>query len=149
MALSFNKINLFTDTLVKKEHNLNSDTIKVALFTAATAVAATDPAYAATLAGGAAEVGSGNGYTTGGNSGGASIASNSTGTETVRTTSAIPQWVASASGFAFRYLYSYNDTSTGDKGLGFWDYGSTVTLSGANADTFNANGLNTSIFTLA
>jgi hypothetical protein len=149
MALSFVKINLTVQNLARKQFDLNADTIKVALFTAATAVAATDDNYAATLDGGAAEVGSGNGYTTGGNSGGAGITSNSSGTETFRTTDAIPTWTASSSGFAFRYLYGYSDTSTGDKGLGFWDYGSTVTLSGSNGDTFTANGLNTSFFTLA
>lgn len=149
MALSATKVQLFVQNLCRKQLDLNADTIKLALFTAATAVAATDDNYAATLDGGAAEVSNGNGYTTGGNSGGASISSNTSGTETLKTTSAIPQWVASSAGFAFRYLYLYDDTSTGDKGIAFYDYGSTVTLNGGNGDTFNANGLDTSYATAA
>lgn len=145
---SFNKFNLFTQGLCRGDHNLNSNVIKVALFTSATAPAATDQNYATTLAGGSAEVANGNGYTTGGNSGGASISSNSTGTETVRTTSAIPTWTASASGFSLRYAVAYNDTNANDRLIGWWDYGSSVTLSGTNGDTFSVTGLNTSLFTL-
>lgn len=146
---SFNKFNLFVQGLVRGDHNLNSNVIKVALYTSATAPAATDQNYATTLAGGAVEVSSGNGYTTGGNSGGASISSNSSGTETVRTTSAIPTWTASGAGFSLRYAVAYNDTNANDRLIGWWDYGSSVTLSGANGDTFTVTGLNTSVFTLA
>lgn len=144
---TFNKFNLFVQGLVRGDHNLNSNTVKVALFT--TAPVAADQNYAATLAGGATEVANGNGYTTGGNSGGASISANVTGTETVRTTSAIPAWTASSSGFTLRYAVAYNDTNANDRLIGFWDYGSSLTLSGANGDTFTVTGLNTSIFTLA
>lgn len=145
---SFNKFNLFVQGLVRGDHNLNSNVIKVALFTSATAPAATDQNYATTLAGGSVEVSSGNGYTTGGNSGGASISSNSSGTETVRTTSAIPTWTASGAGFSLRYAVAYNDTNANDRLIGWWDYGSSVTLSGTNGDTFTVTGLNTSVFTL-
>lgn len=34
----------------------------------------------------------------------------------------------------FRYIYLYDDNSTGDKLIGYYDYGSEVTL--ANGDTF-------------
>ena len=122
--------------------------IRVALYTATTAPAATDALYAATLAGGSTEVASGNGYTTTGNSGGASIKSNATGTETVRTTSAIPTWTASAAGFSLRYCVAYDGTTLNKDLIGFWDYGSTLTLSGANGDTFQVTGLDTSVFTL-
>lgn len=154
MALSATKIHLFVQNMARGGASgtgllLNADTIKLALFTAATAVAATDDNYAATLDGGAAEVSSGNGYTTGGNTCGAGITSNSSGTETLRTTSNPSAWTASSSGFAFRYLYLYDDTQSGDKGIVFWDYGSTVTLSGANGDTFTATGPSTSYATLA
>lgn len=146
---SFNKFNLFVQGLVRGDHNLNSNTVKVALYTGATAPAAGDQNYAGTLAGGSVEVGSGNGYTTGGNSGGASISSNASGTETVRTTSAIPTWTASASGFTVRYAVAYNDTNANKRLIGWWDYGSAVTLSGTNGDTFQVTGLDTSVFTLA
>jgi hypothetical protein len=145
---AFNKFNLTVQNLVRGVHNLNSDAVLVALYTAAVAPAATDIVYATTLSGGAVENTTGNGYTAGGNSGGASISSNSGGTETVKTTSAIPVWTASTAGFSLRYVVAYNNTTALKNLLGWWDYGSTLTLNGANGDTFTVTGLNTSIFTL-
>lgn len=37
----------------------------------------------------------------------------------------------------FQYVYIYDDGSTGDKLIGYYDYGSAVTL--ANTDTFTIN----------
>lgn len=37
----------------------------------------------------------------------------------------------------FRYIYLYDDASTGDKLIAYYDYGSAVTL--ANTDTFTIN----------
>jgi len=37
----------------------------------------------------------------------------------------------------FQYIYIYDDNSTGDKLIGYYDYGSAVTL--ANTDTFTIN----------
>jgi len=47
---------------------------------------------------------------------------------------ASPTWTASAGGFTFRYVILYNLTNT--QCIGYWDYGSSVVMSGANADTF-------------
>ena len=118
----------------------------MALYTAAVAPASTDIAYATTLAGGSIEVAAGNGYTVSGNSGGVGITSNAAGTETLKTTSAIPVWTASAAGFSLRYFVIYDSTSADL--LGWWDYGSTLTLSGANGDTLTVTGPETSYATL-
>lgn len=144
---TFSKFNTFVQDLVRKQHNLNGDTVRVAL-------ANTAPLSTNSQLSDITQVANGNGYTTGGNpttpfTEGVSISSNATGTETVRTTNAIPAWTASSSGFTLRYAVAYNDTSTNDRLIGFWDYGSSLTLSGANGDTFTVTGLNTSIFTLA
>jgi hypothetical protein len=131
---------------------LNADTIKLALYTAGTAPSASsDLVYAATLTGGATEVGSGNGYTTGGNTCGAGITSNSTGTETLRTTSNPTAWTAATSGFSMRYFILYDSTASSALAnlLMYWDYGSTLTLSGANGDTLTVTGPATSYATLA
>jgi hypothetical protein len=149
--VAFNKFNGFTDKLVKGVHNFNVNTIKVALYVrgAPTPPVAGDLLYAATLAvGGAVEVGAGNGYTTGGNSGGAAIATNAAGTETVKTTTAIAQWIASAAGFSHQYVVAYDFTTANKDLIGWWDYGSSLTLNGPNGDTYDVTGLNTALFTL-
>lgn len=132
---------------------LNADTLKMALYTATAAPdnAGTDLVYAATLTGGATEVASGNGYTTAGNTCGAGITSNSAGTETLKTTSNPAAWTASTSGFSMRYFVLYDSTATTALAnlLMFWDYGSTLTLSGANGDTLTVTGPSTSYATLA
>lgn len=131
---------------------LNADTLKLALFTAAVAPsAANDLVYATTLTSGCAEVAAGNGYTAGGNSCGAGVTSNSGGTETLRATSNPTAWTASSSGFSMRYFIIYDSTAASALAnlLMYWDYGSTLTLSGANGDTLTVTGPATSYATLA
>lgn len=110
---------------------LNADTLKMALFT--TAPAATDTTYAAT----ATEVSNGNGYTTGGVSL-TGATSNSSGTETLKTTAnfANPTWTASSAGFTVRYFVWYDSTASSAvcQNLARWDNGSNIVLSGANGD---------------
>ena len=43
-------------------------------------------------------------------------------------------WTASAGGFTFRYVIMWN--STNSIPVGYWDYGSSVVMSGTNGDTF-------------
>jgi hypothetical protein len=53
--------------------------------------------------------------------------------------------VLSASGgsvAAFRYLNMYNDTSTGDRLIGYLDYGSDLTLANGESLTIDADGTN-------
>lgn len=130
---------------------LNADTIKVALYTAATAPAATDTTYATTLAGGSVEVATANGYTQGGQTCGAGITSNSAGTETLRTTSDPAVLTSNTGNVATRYFVMYDSTCTAPSVgnlLAFWDYGSTLTLAGANGDTLTLTGPITSWATL-
>jgi len=47
---------------------------------------------------------------------------------------ASPTWTASGGGFTFRYVILWNQTN--DALIAYWDYGSSVALSGANGDTF-------------
>lgn len=147
------KVFSFVDRLCNAAFNFGhagtGDTLKVALYTAAAAPTTSDTAYAATLAvSSAVEVGSGNGYTTAGNSV-TSQAANSSGTSTINATGALPTWTASSAGFAFRYLLLYDSTSGSKYAMFFYDYGSTLTLSGSNGDTFQGTGYDTSIFTIS
>jgi len=136
MALSAAKYNSFTQALARGGASgtgllLNADTLKMALFT--TAPAAADTTYAQT----ATEVSNGNGYTTGGVSLTGST-SNSSGTETLKTTAnfANPTWTASSSGFTCRYFVWYDSTASSAvcQNLARWDNGSNIVLSGANGD---------------
>lgn len=138
---SFNKFNTFVQNLVRKEHNLNGDTIYIALATGA-------PVSTNSQLSNITQVTNGGGYTTGGATAGASVSTNATGTETVRATTN-PQWTASGGGFTLQYAVAYNFTTASDLLIGWWDYGSSLTLSGANGDTFTVTGPATSIFTLA
>ena len=121
---------------------LNADTLKMGLCTTATAPVAADTTFPGT----GTQVGSGNGYTTGGVSL-TGATSNSSGTETLKTTANFgsPTWTASASGFTVRYFIWYDSTAVSAvcQNLAFWDYGvGGVTLSGANADTLDISGSN-------
>jgi hypothetical protein len=42
----------------------------------------------------------------------------------------------------FQYIYLYDDDSTGDKLIGYYDYGSAVTLQASETFTLNFDGTN-------
>ena len=139
---SFNKYQQFVEDLGNKVHDLvgTDDTIKVLLSN--TAPNAATHAVKAD----ASEISAGNGYTAGGedtqNSG-----SESGGTLTVTGTDVT--WTASGGTIGpFRYVILYNDTpaSPADPLIGWWDYGSSITLQAG--ETFTAD-FGASLFTIA
>lgn len=119
---SFNKFHSFVEALAEKAHNLGADTLKVYL-TNTTPDAAAD-AVKADLA----EISAGNGYTAGGNS--AAVSSSAQTAGTYKLVLADPAtWTASGGTIGpFRYAVLYNDTATNDELIGWWDYGSAITL---------------------
>jgi len=132
MAVAFNKFNLFTDDLCKAVMNLNTDVIKCALFNAAPI--ATNHVYSDL----GSEVSSGNGYTTGGKASGTDFTwsvSNSTGTESLNCTAATWTSVTGSMG-PFQYIVYYDSTPATKTLIGWYNYGSAITLNGANGDTF-------------
>jgi hypothetical protein len=135
---SFNKFHCFVEDVAEKKHNLGSDTLKVYLSNAAPS--ASSHVKKADIA----EISTGNGYTgpltltvTG--------SSQSGGTYTL---AASDPSVITASGAVgpFQYVVLYNDTATNDEVIGWWDYGSAVTL--ASGETFTID-LGASVLTLA
>src|SRR6185369_13208536 len=81
------------------------------------------------------EVANGNGHTTGGNTCANPTIVQTDGSNLQTYDADNPAtWTASGAGFSFRYIIVYDSTTS--KVFGMLDYGSTVTLSGANADTF-------------
>jgi len=122
---SFNKFNSFVEALAEKVHNLQSDTLTVALTAAANAPVATNTKLSdltqisyTNCSSRALTVGS---------------SAQSSGTYKL----VITDLVLTASGGSvgpFRYVVLYNDTATNDELIGWYDYGSDVTL--ASGETF-------------
>lgn len=140
---TFNKFQDFSEQLVNGAQDFDAHTYKVALSNSA-------PVATNTIFSNITEISAGNGYTAGGTATTITVAE-VTGTTTVSGT----QVVFTASGGSigpFRYVVLYNDTqTTPNKPLvGWWDYGSAITL--ADGETFTVKFSNTSpgaIFTLA
>jgi len=130
---SFVKFNQFEYDLAEKVHNLNSDTINVALSNT-TPSAGSNKVWADIT-----EIAAGNGYS----AGGASIsASGGTASGTFTLTGTNVTWTASGGSIGpFRYIILYNtSTSPNTKPLiGYWDYGSAVTLNNGNTFTVQFN----------
>lgn len=128
---SFVKYNCFVENVAEKVHNLASDTLKIALSNTAPNVAT--HALLADIT----EISAGNGYTAGGNQTAQSSSSQTGGTHTL--VSADPATWAAAGGSIgpFRYAVIYNATAAGGPLIGYWDYGSSVTL--ADGETFKVD----------
>lgn len=139
---AFNKFQDFSEQLVRGIHDWDAHTFKVYLTNAVPSASA--DAVKADLA----EIAAGNGYTAGGTATTITI-SETTGTTTISGT----QVVFTAAGGSigpFQYAVLYNDTSASDNLVGWWDYGTPVTL--ADTETFTVRFSNTSpgaILTLA
>lgn len=128
---SFNKFNVFTTNLCTKVHDLNADTLSVYLSNATPSVSA--DSVKADLA----EISIANGYT--GPVDTQNTGSGSAGTYTVTGTKVVI--TASGSVGPFQYVVLYNDTPTSpaDPLIGWWDYGSAVTLSSGETFTIKFN----------
>lgn len=149
MAVSANKYNRWVSYL---GGNISSnpiawatDTVKCALCTSSYTPSAAHVKYSDLTN----EVGSGNGYTTGGATVTTSTVTNSSGTDSYPASLGSPTWTASSSGFSLRYIVFYDSTPTDKPLVLYYDYGSTLTLSGANGDTFTVSLSTANLFTVA
>ena len=138
---SFVKYQQFVEDLGNKVHDLvgTNDTLKIALTNTAPN-GASHAVLAATT-----EIGAGNGYTAGGTDT-QNAGAESGGTLTVTGVDVV--FTASGAVGPFRYAVLYNDTpvSPADPLIGYWDYGSSVTL--ASGETFTVD-FGASLFTIA
>lgn len=131
-TVSFNKFQPGVEGIVEGI-NAGTDTFVIKLASAVNAAAGTFT-----------EVANGNGYTTGGNTCGTnSTATQSGGTYTV-TLSNPATWTASGAVGPFQYAVLVD--STAGVNIGYWDYGSPISL--ASGDTFQFT-FSTSAFTVS
>lgn len=120
---TFQKFNSFVEALAEKKHDLANDVLKVMLTN--TAPLSTDSQYSGISTN---EVVNGNGYTTGGNTAAATGSSQTGGTYKL-VLGDPATWTATGGTVGpFRYAVLYNDTATNKDLIGFWDYGSSITL---------------------
>jgi len=121
---AFNRYNIFAEDLANKVHDLfgTQDTLKVLLSN--TAPNAATHAVKAD----ATEISAGFGYA----AGGVDIDNDGTRTTNVVTVTAVDKVITAAGGSIgpFRYAILYNDTpvAPADPLIGWWDYGSAITL---------------------
>jgi hypothetical protein len=125
---SFNKFNSFAAYMPNGSTNLSSDTVKCLLTN--TVPVATNTTYGS-ISG--TELASGAGYTTGGATATLTSSSQTSGTYKFITALASPTWTATGSMGPFRYAVLY-DTTTGVL-IGWWDYGSSLTLTSGQTFT--------------
>lgn len=141
---AFVKYENFAEDLANKVHDLfgtagsGADTLKVLLSNTAPVVGTHKVRADAT------ELSTGGGYTSGG-AAATNVGTRSGGTVTIAGTDIV---FTATTGFGpFRYAILYNDTPTSpaDPLIGYWDYGSSITL--AAAETFTVD-FGASIFTI-
>lgn len=119
---TFNKFYSFTEALAEKVHNLGSDALTIALTNSAPVATNTVLANITQIS-----------YT---NLSSRVLTVSSSAQTSGTYKLVINDLVLTASGAVgpFRYVIIYNDTATNDELIGWYDYGSAVTL--ANTDTF-------------
>jgi len=133
---SFNKLDAFVEHLAEGVMNLESDTLKLVLTD--TAPQATDSVLADLT-----EISAGNGYTAGGIAATVSASGQTGGTYKL----VLDDLLITASGGSigpFRYVVLIDDTPTSpaDPLIGWWDYGSSITLADGESITIDFDASN-------
>lgn len=131
---AFNKFDSFVEAVAEKAHNLGSDTLKVMLTNSA-------PVATNTQKSDLTEISAGNGYTAGGTA--ATISSSAQTSGVYKLVLADVVFTASGGSIGpFRYAVLYNDTATNDELIGYWDYGSALTLADGESLTVDFDATN-------
>jgi hypothetical protein len=123
---AFNKFNAFVQDVGRKVHNLNADTLKVCLTN--TVPVATNAVLADIT-----EITAQNGYSAGGAAVPTTSYSQSSGTATLIGDKVT--FTGTGTFGPFRYAVLYNSTAAGGPLIGWWDYGSAISVN--NGDTFS------------
>lgn len=136
---AFNKFNVFTYDALAGKHDFTTQSFKVALSNTA-------PSAANSVLADITQIGAGNGYTSGGT---AVTMSLTTSSGTAKVTGTDIVFTASGGSIgALRYAVLYNATTSGNPLIGWWDYGSSITLASGETLTVDFDGTN-GILTIA
>lgn len=130
LLATITKYNQFVENLGKGVHNLNTDTIKIALTNTAPNVSTH------TVRADITELSTGNGYTSGGGTVASTAYSQSSGTGKL-SGNAVTFTASGGSIGPFRYAVFYDDTPTSpaDPLIGYLDYGTNLTLTDGSTFT--------------
>lgn len=130
---AFNKFRPFVEDLAEKKHNLGSDQLAVALTAAANAPVNTNGVLADLTQISYTNLSSRNVTTAG--------SAQTAGTYKLTLTDLVLTAGGGSVG-PFRYVVLYNDTATNDELIGWYDYGSDITLADGETLTIDFDGTN-------
>lgn len=124
---SFNKFFSLVEAIAEKKHDLGADTLKVMLTNVA-------PVATNTVKANLTEIAAGNGYTAGGTATAQVSSAQTSGTYKLVLTDTT--FTASSGSIGpFQYVVLYNDTATNDELIGWYDYGTALTITAGNSFT--------------
>lgn len=127
---AYNKFNITVKDLAEKKHDFSSDNLKIMLTN--TAPVATNAVF-----GDLTEITAGNGYTAGGTQATLSSSSQTSGLYTLKLNNVVFTATGAVGPFRYAVLYNSTQTSPNKPLIGWWDYGSAVSL--ASGDTFTVS----------
>lgn len=131
---TFNKFNAFVEDVAEKVHNLGADTLKVMLTNTA-------PVAANAVKADITEISAGNGYSAGGTQAVQSSSAQSSGTYKLVCADVVFTAAGGSIG-PFRYAVLYNSTPAAGNLIGWWDYGTNLTLTDGNSFTVDFSATN-------
>ena len=135
---AYNKFNVFTKDLIDAKHNFGSHTFKVMLTN-------TLPVAANTVKTDITEISAGNGYTAGGT---ATAITESTAAGVAKVVGSNVVFTAAGGSIGpARYAVLYNSTASGQPLIGWWDYGSSITIAETETLTVGFDAIN-GVFTV-
>lgn len=131
---AFQKFDQFVEHLAEKVYDLQSDTLKVMLTDTA-------PLASHTVKADITEIAAGNGYTAGGAL--ATLVSSGQISGVYKLVLSDAAFTASGGAIGpFRYFVLYDDTASNDELIGWWDYGSSITLADGESVTVDFSATN-------
>jgi hypothetical protein len=128
---SFNKFNCFTQDVANALHDMKTGTVQVyKIYLTNTPPVATNTVYNTP-----ADLATANGYTAGGTSIGTTTGAQTSGVFKF-TAGTQPSWTAAGGSIGpFEFAVLYNSTSPTKPLIGWWDYGTAITLTNGNSFT--------------